>query len=98
MKNLSLMKKTFLFLVSVLLASSAGAQSVPEWHDPGVPAVNKVYPTAEFMSYTDRESAQADDYSASPYYRSLNGTWKFRWVREVWLSPPKRIRHIFSLI
>ncbi len=74
------MKKTILFLAFLLSTFAVGAQSIPEWRDPGVPAVNKVYPTTEFMSYTSRESAQADDYSASPYYRSLNGTWKFRWV------------------
>ncbi len=31
----------------------------------------------EFMSYTAREAARADDYAASPYYKSLDGAGEF---------------------
>ena len=79
MKTHDMKKLTFLPLFA-LLFSGLNGQSIPEWRNPGVPAVNKEYPTTEFMSYTSRESAQADDYSASPYHKSLNGLWKFRWV------------------
>ncbi|MDR0954651.1 MAG: DUF4981 domain-containing protein [Rikenellaceae bacterium] len=74
------MKKAILLGLLVLSASAGRAQGVPEWNDPTIPVVNKEYPTTEFMSYTDRESAQKDDYEASPYYKSLNGKWKFRYV------------------
>ena len=62
MKTHDMKKLTFLPLFA-LLFSGLNGQSIPEWRNPGVPAVNKEYPTTEFMSYTSRESAQADDYS-----------------------------------
>ncbi len=34
----------------------------------------------------DINSVRAQDYEQSPYYMSLNGTWKFNWVR----NPDKR--------
>ena len=52
----------------------------PYWQDIQTVAVNKEYPRSDFMTYDDRADALGGRYEDSPYYRSLNGTWKFYFV------------------
>ena len=54
--------------------------SLPYWQDVQVVAVNKEQPRSSFMTYADRETARTNRYEQSPYYRLLNGTWRFRFV------------------
>jgi beta-galactosidase len=56
------------------------AQSVLPWEDPAVFAVNKERPRATALPYPSTELAIKDVYASSPFYQSLNGNWKFRWV------------------
>ncbi|THH36550.1 glycoside hydrolase family 2 TIM barrel-domain containing protein [Neolewinella litorea] len=68
-----------LFLLLPVLTS---AQDHPEWEDPDVFQINREYPHASFYRYPTAEAARAQEgYQASPLYRSLNGTWKFNWVK-----------------
>jgi hypothetical protein len=39
--------------------------------------VGKEYPRTEFSVFGSREAALKGTYEASPFYFSLNGTWKF---------------------
>lgn len=50
---------------------------IPYWQDVQVVAVNKEAPRSSFMTYADRAAALSSRYENSPYYMSLNGTWKF---------------------
>ncbi|MFQ6130446.1 MAG: glycoside hydrolase family 2 TIM barrel-domain containing protein [Armatimonadota bacterium] len=50
-----------------------------DWEDPKVFAINREPPRASFMVYPDEESALTGDCSASPFWQSLNGQWKFNW-------------------
>lgn len=52
----------------------------PYWQDVQVVSVNKEYPRSAFMTYDDRTDALSGKYENSPYYRLLNGTWKFYFV------------------
>jgi beta-galactosidase len=54
---------------------SAGSQN--PWEDEVVFEKNKEKPHATFMLYASTHDAIKDDYSNSPYYKSLNGIWKF---------------------
>lgn len=56
------------------------AQSSLPWEDPAVFAVNKERPRATALPYPSTELAVKDVYTSSPFYQSLNGNWKFRWV------------------
>lgn len=77
------MKKT-LFLLSVFLCSGLFAQNnVPDWENPEVFAVNKEETRATSLPYPDDKLALTDDYTASPYYQSLDGMWKFHWVPKI---------------
>ncbi|WP_188548773.1 glycoside hydrolase family 2 TIM barrel-domain containing protein [Hymenobacter qilianensis] len=71
------------FLTAVLLfcGSLAAAQPSPsEWENPQVVEQNKEKPRASFMLYERAADVAVDDYARSPYYQSLNGTWKFHYA------------------
>lgn len=72
-----LMKRLGFFL---LLPTVAFAQLNNDWENPELVDWNKEKPHATFMLFNDKRSVVDDDYSKSPYYQSLNGTWKFVYV------------------
>jgi beta-galactosidase len=58
------------------------AQEVPDWENPAVLAINKEAPHATLFPFETRELALGRDEASSAYYQSLNGRWKFNWVRK----------------
>jgi beta-galactosidase len=72
-------KKSLSLIAGIVLSMSfAFSQSKNnDWENPLLYELNKEKPHATFMLFTDKKSVVADDYSKSPYYQSLNGTWKF---------------------
>ncbi|MFD2825350.1 glycoside hydrolase family 2 TIM barrel-domain containing protein [Leeuwenhoekiella polynyae] len=70
-------------LYFILFTCFAGlAQEVNEWENPLVYERNKLEPHTDFIAYTNQTDARADVFSTSPYYQSLNGTWKFNFVKK----------------
>ena len=67
-----------LMLILALPAVMAEA-TAPDWENPSIVGHNKEAPHATLMPFPDAETALAGDRSASPWYRSLNGPWKFHW-------------------
>jgi len=53
--------------------------NLPEWQDPLVVGVNKLPSRAEAIPYQDISSAIIADREKSPFWKSLNGDWKFWW-------------------
>jgi beta-galactosidase len=75
--------RCFAVAVTVLLAvRPAAAQNVAEWEDPAVFAINKEPPHATAFPFENRALALRRDLHASTYFQSLNGRWKFHWVRK----------------
>jgi beta-galactosidase len=74
-----------------LPATTAQAITGPTWTEwtntPSLFQVNREPPHATLMPYADVASALAGDRTASPYYYSLNGTWKFNLVTKPSLRP-----------
>ena len=68
-----------------MFAGSAGAwaDDAPDWENPEVFAVNTEPGHATFVPFPTAEAALAGKPADSPWYESLNGDWKFRWVRTV---------------
>ncbi len=63
------------------LASSLSlCQERPEWDNPRVFQVNREKPHATMMIYPSAALARQGDRTRSPWFRSLNGRWKFHWV------------------
>jgi len=77
-----------LSLLSMLLTATgrdALAQKSPvqnEWENPAIFNINKEKPHANFIPFRTVEEALSLDKKASVFYKSLNGTWKFNWVRK----------------
>jgi beta-galactosidase len=88
MRKLSFVLATALFLCS----PSPAQQTLREWEDPRVFAVNREPAHATLVPYPDEARARRGALAlapgarpraeGSPFVRSLNGLWKFHWVRE----------------
>jgi len=65
----------------LLAAVMHWAQPRPEWDDPTVVQVNREPPHATMMIYPTAALARQADPARSPWFVSLNGKWKFHWVR-----------------
>lgn len=83
MKSLRLVLSGSLILIALTglaQAPSAGGPRGDEWENPQIFGVNKEAPHASFFPFVDEASALKFDKKGSPLVRSLNGSWKFRWV------------------
>lgn len=79
--------KFLLLIGSVFTALSVNAQSFREWQDPETNATNRLPMHASFFAYENADLASRDLPAASGNYLSLNGVWRFNWVREVAMRP-----------
>ena len=75
------MKRTLLCLLAAAAALTTRAQS-GEWQDAGVNAVNRMPMHAAYFAYESPEAARAGDRTRSERFLTLNGNWKFNWVRD----------------
>ncbi len=82
----------FILLVSVILLASPGMRAratvdTPEWNNPPeIFEVNREPAHTTLMPYPNTAMALAGDRTASPFYYSLDGTWKFNCAHD----PAKR--------
>ncbi|MEZ5317183.1 MAG: glycoside hydrolase family 2 TIM barrel-domain containing protein [Vicinamibacterales bacterium] len=65
-------------LISLQARPAAQDRPRPEWDDPSVIQVGTLRPHATLMVYPDEASAVTRDRERSPWFRSLNGNWRFR--------------------
>lgn len=52
-----------------------------DWENPEVFNINREAPHATMVSYADEQAALDADKTLSPNYLSLDGVWKFHWVK-----------------
>jgi beta-galactosidase len=71
------MRFTLLAASLLVLAATAMAAERPEWDNPAVIHVGTERPHATMMVYPTAELANTGDAAKSPWYQSLNGTWRF---------------------
>lgn len=86
MKNIKIKGGLFLFLLCFSVGLITAQPTGKEWNDLTILGVNKELPHATFLSFDEEQEALAKNRFLSPYYKSLNGIWKFHWVR----SPKER--------
>jgi beta-galactosidase len=76
----------FRFLIIVLILSfscpTKVQSSVIDWENPRMFGQNKEPAHCTLIPYEDHKQALRDKPEPSPYYLSLNGTWKFHWTRK----------------
>jgi beta-galactosidase len=76
------MKKTILSAGFFLLTLGGIQAQTPEWENPEIFGINKEPARATALPYSNETQAIADIYIHSPYYQSLDGTWKFNWHKK----------------
>lgn len=81
------MKKQFVTGLFAALALTAGAQSFKEWQDPEVNAVNRAPMHASYFAYESAEAAAKGKKELSSNFMSMNGNWKFFWVKDADARP-----------
>ena len=81
------MRKYLSLGLATLLSLSVGAQTFTEWQDAGVNAVNRAPMHTDYFAYETPELAAQGERESSAYYMSLNGQWKFNWVRHADARP-----------
>lgn len=89
--------KTFRVAAAAVCAVSAClAQSRPEWDDVKVLHQGTEKPHATMMVYPSKALALAGDRAKSPWFKLLNGTWKFHWVEKPADRPADFYKPAFS--
>ena len=81
------MRKYVTLGLAALFSLSANAQTFTEWQDAGVNAVNRAPMHTDYFAYETPELAARGERVSSIYYMSLNGQWKFNWVRHADARP-----------
>jgi len=75
-----------IFLVSLLFGFVSQAQNtnvkVLDWENPKMFNQNKEAPHATLMPFMTIDSALSKKRNESVFYKSLNGVWKFNWVKK----------------
>lgn len=72
------MKKLLLLFALFAVALSATASPTERWLDPECFAVNRAPMRTSFIVFpTASEAVPENDYTRSPFYRTLNGEWAF---------------------
>jgi beta-galactosidase len=76
------MKKIVVTGFCFFLFANIYAQSFTftEWENEKVVDINKMPPHVTFMAYPTKALAIKNDFSASPWFKSLNGNWKFHYT------------------
>jgi beta-galactosidase len=82
-----MMKRISYLLILLLFTTIARAQKVPNWENPAVFRVNNEPAHASFIPFTDKAASLTFDKNNSRLFRSLNGTWKFKYLRNPSLTP-----------
>ncbi|MCQ4914036.1 DUF4981 domain-containing protein [Bacteroides nordii] len=88
----NLLKRIYLMMLAVLVIIPAAAQQRPEWQSQYAVGLNKLNPHAYVWPYATAADVQKGAYEESPYYMSLNGKWKFHWVK----NPDTRPKYFYK--
>ncbi len=68
----------------------------PEWLDPQVNAINRAPMHTDYFAYASAEEAANGQKDESLNYMSINGTWKFNWVKNADQRPADFYRADFN--
>ncbi|MGS2763568.1 glycoside hydrolase family 2 TIM barrel-domain containing protein [Sinomicrobium sp. M5D2P9] len=78
------MKTPIFTFILLLISVTTIAQTLdPVWENPDVTEIDKLPPRASFFAYENSTLAGQGKKENSKRFVSLNGTWKFNWVRDV---------------
>ena len=80
LQRLGLISFIYIAIISPLHSRKQNSETI--WENPQIFGVNKELPHASYIPFSTRTEALQNHPAASPCFRSLNGKWKFKWVRK----------------
>ena len=80
------MHKLSFILLTLAATTMANAQTLKEWDDVSITSMNREKAHTVSIPLQSENAVDENSIENSPYYMSLNGVWKFRWVSD----PSKR--------
>ncbi len=82
------MIKLFNAFIAILLLVSPGVLKAQEyWQDPNMNEQNRLPMSSHFFAYESVDLAKEGIKEKSSNFMTLNGQWKFKWVKHVWQRP-----------
>jgi beta-galactosidase len=75
-----MMKRLSVSLVVLACFATAAAQTGDEWDNPSVTSLNRQQAHTVALPMSSEADVARNDPALSPYYQSLDGVWKFKWV------------------
>ena len=81
------MRKLFLSAAIFMAAFSLYGQKGNEWQDPDINAINRLTAHTSWFAYPSETAASKGIKEASENFLSLNGTWRFNWVKNSYERP-----------
>jgi beta-galactosidase len=79
--------------MALVATTAAMAESKPYWLDPNVNQVNREVRRADFFAFENADKAKLGDKTKSARYLSMEGKWRFNFVKDHNLAP----KDFFSL-
>jgi beta-galactosidase len=79
--------KRLLSITAFLLTQQIVFSQQHDWENPAVFKINTEPYHSTLIPYRDQASARTFDKTKSAFYQSLNGTWKFKWIKSPVLVP-----------
>ena len=77
-----IMNSTLIAFLTLPLSVVAQNADKPEWNNEYVSGVNKEVACQIAIPFANEQQAMDLAIEESPYYKTLNGTWKFHWVAD----------------
>ena len=71
----------------MMATMGTAAQQAPEWKNPQVNQMNREARRADFFAFENADKAKAGDKTKSDRYLSMEGKWKFNFVKDHNLAP-----------
>ena len=87
------MLRKLILSMALVATTAAMAESKPYWLDPNVNQVNREVRRADFFAFENADKAKQGDKTKSARYLSMEGKWRFNFVKDHNLAP----KDFFSL-
>ncbi len=90
------MNRFFVGLAACACCASVYAQTFKEWQDPNVNSVNRLPMHSAYFAYENADAAAKGLKENSANFMSLNGPWKFNWVKDIASRPTDFFKPAFN--
>lgn len=88
--------KSLAMTIAAVMATMSASSQTDEWQNPAVNAVNREPMHTNFFGYESDDAALVGHKESSPNFMTLNGNWKFNWVRNSDMRPTDFFRTDFN--